>query len=653
MKHNNKIADHSSLQISTAINRLRHLKFIIPNLHPAQLLESLQQIHTIIFQDFILPGKIKAPHKTTNCLEILSHCLIESDKDVDKIADAIAVFILHINEIAPFAFGNHIASRVFVYFLSHTLVKYGFLRNHIDFRHMQTDGLIRKNHPILSDAVTEDITKQYHPPLDDKIEEWPILPSSSIEISGYKYMCYKNKYLVTLNGGLIEIDTAMISLDKFVKYSDNPGEFMVERDAISSYLFNRNKPLSTLDGMTFGDQVPLFCLDIDYLTGLHIGEELQELHYKLQKANISVLDIPESSGVSTLIDDYMRNRVAKLRSFINIAKRRFFENAQPVEDKPMFFLSMGGIGSGKSHLEKYISNFTDGNHVMASVDLARASSKLFDFYTKCTHHTDDYQSLKLFSYALVGEISKEAILGNYNYFRDSSGIPYSGRDQNMVEIFKRCGYETMVFSASAPLFVEKDRKDLDAPVHKRIMKRYRKKKRSVPWDIVVKKHVEHPKAFLDALRHEHLDHIYLYDTMGKKGETKLLAVNVDLTSSMLKTIRDAFNISKGFGFQTMIDNNLIDLSILPKQFKLHLMEIVECHAYNEDLHRILVVLDMQRYIDFLQKGMLFDKARGYEELVFNSHPYHIPSIDYPYDKRNNEKPYRLRNQCIGNESYKL
>lgn len=654
MRHNHKITDHSSLEVSTAINRLRSMDFVVPNLHPTQLLESFDKIYSIIFQDFIIPSKSRNNAKLLRCFELLSHRIIDAEKQQDEIADAISDFIININELRPFPFGNHILSRVFIYFLSKMLVKYDIIKALIDFRNVDPEGFVRRNHSNLSNAILDAMQRPFHIPSDEASDLWPKLPSSSIEISGYKYLSYKNEYLVTLNGGLIEIETAMTTLNKFVKSSDDPGEFMVDRNAISSYLFNHNKPLSTLDGITFGEQVPLFCLDVDYLTGLHIGEELQELHAALQKANISVLDIPESKKVSKLIDDKMLMRVSRLRNYINIATNWFFENAKPEDEgKPMFFLSMGGIGSGKSHLEKYISNFTNGNHVTASVDTARAFSNLFDFYIKCAHHSDDYQSLKFFAYTLVGEVTKKAILGNYNYFRDSTGTPYCGRDEQLVEIFKRCGYDTMLFSASAPLFVEKDRKDMDAPVHKRIIKRYKKKKRSVPWDIVVKKHIGHPKAFLDAVRHPHLGHIYLYDTMGKKGETKMLAMSIDLHANVLKELKAAFAISKGYGFQALIDRNLIDLSMLPKHPKLHLLEMIECHTYGDELIRVLLVLDIQRYIDFLQKGALYEKARGYEELVFNSHPYHIPTIDYPYDKRNNDRPYRLRNQCIGNESYKL
>ena len=97
----------------------------------------------------------------------------------------------------------------------------------------------------------------------------------------------------------------------------------------------------------------------------------------------------------------------------------------------------------------------------------------------------------------------------------------------------------------------------------------------------------------------------------------------------------------------------MDEDDVPREFILKRLDILECARINDNRLRILVIFDIVKVIDFMQKGNLYEKASGYDELVFNSNEIHIPSIDYPYDKRHNEFPWRLRNQIITNDDYLL
>ncbi len=651
MRNKPKIADHSSLQISIALNRSKKFVTPISSLEPLELLASYIKTRKMLFCDF-LDVHITRAHSKLIKLFTEFHTSLQTSTELLETCKAISSLFIALNEVNAFNFGNNITVRKFLYDLSIYLTKLEILPRPIDFRYAD-ETLYELMNLELALEFKRILTTTTRPMFDSDFEDWPTLPDASIKIGAFRYLTYDDNFLVTLNGGLIEVEAAGITLERSLKKRGNPNDFTINRSATDGYLFNNDKPISTLDGLTFGDEVPLMCLDVDHLTGMVMNAKFEDLLHKLDMKKLSILDIPELDGFKSLIDDRIRSRILRLRGYINIVKRRFFKDKKPVNGMAKLFLSMGGIGSGKSSLEKYISEATRGNHVIASIDKARACSKLFDFYIKCNHHADDYKSLKLFSHCLVEEITKEVRQGNYHYFRDASGIPFDKNNASSITSFKDLGYETNIYSTSAPLFVEKDRKDLDKPAHIRILKRYRKKNRAVPWQVVVEKHVEHPGAFLDSIKHPSLDNLAIYDTGGKKGESKLLAYMKEVSQTDIVKLHRMREISKGSLLNKLILLGVIDEADIPREFALKRLDFFECTRMAENRLRILVIFDIVKFIDLMQKGSLYENASGYDELIFNSNAIHIPSVDYPYDKRHNEFPWRLRNQIITNDGYLL
>lgn len=677
MRNKPKIADHSALQISIALNRAKHSNVTIADLKPSTLVDGYMRVRKLLFCDFLEAPK---PHSVLTTIFSTFEKAISSSTNITSTCHALSSLFISLNDLKIFDFGNNITVRKFIHDLSITLCKLNIIPRVIDFRH--ADEQLYEKQDITLD-LKHMLTTTVQPRLEEDIEPWPLLPDASITIGGYKFLTYDDSFLVTLNGGLIEAETAVIALEKSIKRSKNPNDFTVNRSAITGYLFNNNNPISTLDGLTFGDEAQLMCLDVDHLTGLPMNAKFEELLHKLAAKNLSPLDIPELDGFKSIIDDKVRAKVTRLREYINIVKRRFFRDKKPATLNPQFFLSMGGIGSGKSSLVDYISEHTSGNHVTASIDKARSCSKLFDFYTSCEHHSDDYKSLKLFARCLVDEVTKDVLAGKYHYFRDSSGIPF-GKNKEEISSFKASGYETHVYSASASLFVEKDRKDLGKPAHVRVMKRYRKKHRAVPWEIVIAKHVGHPCAILDALKSHEVDNLKIFDTTGKKGESKLMAYSKDVSEDVIQQLRHGRFISKGYLLNKLLLHAVIDEDDIPKEFLLKRLDFFECTKFDrkptchskqlfsgstldnrailkatvqddscKTITRIMVIFDIVKFIDLMQKGNLYTNAQGYDGLVFNSNQIHIPSVDYPYDKRHNECAWRLRNQIITNDDYLL
>jgi hypothetical protein len=650
MRNKPKIADHSSLQISIALNRAKKFVTPISSLDHKVLADSYLKVHKLLFCDFI---DLITTSPSAKLIKIFNEfqLSIKENSEITLVCKALSTLFTVLNEMNIFSFGNNITVRKFMHDLSIYLTKLGILPQPIDFR-LADEELYELKDLDLALEFKRIVMSSGLPEFKCDFESWPLLPDASIKIGQFRYLTYEDNFLVTLNGGLIEIETAGITLERSLKKRGNPNDFTVNRSATQGYLFNNSKPISTLDGLTFGDEVPLMCLDVDHLTGMVMNAKFYDLLHKLNVRKLSVLDIPEIDGFKTLIDDKVRARVQRLRGYINIVKRRFFKDKKPAVGIAKFFLSQGGVGSGKSSLESYINNDTRGNHVTASIDKARGCSKLLDFYVKCSHHSDDYKALSLFSHCLVEEITKEVCQGNYHYFKDSSGIPFGKSNIDSVASFKEAAYETSIYSAFAPLFVEKDRKDLDKPVHMRILKRYQKRHRAVPWQIVIMKHIGHPAAFFDAIKCQDLDNLIIYDAARKKGETKLLAYMKAVTKEDIEELRRARSISKGHLLKELLELSIVDEDDIPKEFVLKRLDFLECAELGHKF-RILIVFDMVKFIDFIQKGNLNEDATGYDELVFNSNPIHIPSIDYPYDKRHNECDLRLRNQIITNDGYLL
>ncbi|MCE2993629.1 MAG: zeta toxin family protein [Candidatus Jidaibacter sp.] len=647
-----KIADHSNLDISIALCVSKYLELKIDNFHYKTLYAALVLINGGLFSPF-LENDVDQKQLEKICVN-LSNGLLEADKDLKKIACAIAVFFKCFTEYRPFKKGNHFTARRFIIALSDHLLEVGIATGSIDFRTVDADlynnltlsDMSEKLYEQLSVACSTDHSKEF---IND---EWPILPDASIEICGHKFLTYDNTYLVTQNGGLIEIDLAMFALEKFLKRGGCPADFTVERDAISTYLFNNDNPLSTLDGMPFGDEIPLVCLTVDYLTGLSLDKELPILGEILETHSISVLDLPDSNIKHPILTESVLKRISSLKSYIQIVIKRVFADAHPIKSgAPHFFLSMGGIGSGKSSLVKQANEIVKSNLVRLSMDTARATSKLYDFYIECGHHSDDYKSLALYASAIVAQATSIALKDRYNYFRDGTGIPYDKRYRELVALYKHAGFETHLLSAAAPLFVERDRKDMDKPVSKRIMMRYKKKQRLVPWNIIVQKHINHPKAFLESLQDQNIDTITLYDTMMKKGETKILAFKMKLTNEYYGHVREGYEISHSYCMnimQKLITNKSI-LSAFkkanPKHFKLYTLGI------NAGMQNVLVILDKVKFIDLMQKASFYQDAVGYAGLVYNQFREHDPEVDYPEFSRSNDDEFRLRTQTIKNDAY--
>lgn len=657
MKLDFRIVDCSPNEIAFALNRSHEITLGANDFGEQQIIKTITGLHKKLFTDLyscedgkLRPGFTRKHEDLKVILKELNSNLKQQRLTPKKIGKFFAEFFIKFINIKPFAYGNHFTARKFLVELSRTLVNQEVLDKIIDFRNLE-------GFDLNNEIDVEDLSSMFYkllvganPHIELDCDEWPELPDSAIEIGGYRFLSHDKHYLVAQNGGLIEADAVSIDLEKFLKRGGHPYDYKLSRDAFENFIFNDDEPISTLDGIPFESEIPLICLDVDYITGLTFGREFKFFQKYIAEKKLHILEVPEyvlEENIKNKILCRAASNIAEVRSFVEIVKNKYLSGVKEATGTPKFFMCMGGIGAGKSSLEKHANIFTGNNIIRVSVDNVRAKSKLYDFYLACNHHSDDYKTLSYFSNVVIEEVLDEALRKRYNIFKDTSGIPYKGKNEQIIKKFKRKNYETYVLSAASALYVEEDRPDLNLPAHTRIMSRYEKKHRAIPWDVVINKHVNHPTAQADALLDDNLDYVLIYDTMVEKGKTHILAKTVDINEYEHEQITAAKKLSSATLFEKIQELEIIRFEELPEDFKIENIDfMVNQYDSEKEIYQILVILNKVKMLDFIQKGALNLTAAGYEELVFNTHPEHNPSIDYPNFKRSNEFICRLRNQTI-------
>lgn len=620
--------DLSAEEISYALNRASGFKLPLAHTEPVFVFSWIKALHKELFVDTHFAEPALSLARGDKLFELITQLVF--DFNIVKFAQE---FITS----QPFAYGNSLTLRIFLVEICKTPDFQAKFPQGLDFRRIPIAEL---NSDSVSKLITAALNKSHdnHSPL--RYESWPPFPSSEVVVSGYRFLVFTDNYFVTLDGGIVHKEAVAKELEQFLISGGHPSDFTIAVKHIERYIST-----GKITEIDFGGHVPLFCLDTDYLTGLLTKTELPIFSHELIHQRLTVLDVPDSQYNHPVVIK-AAPRIAALRPLILNAVQSLFENKTPVLGrKPKFFMSMGGIGSGKSHLEKYARTVTDNNVVFASIDLARQYSNIMELYWKCHQHSDDYKSLAMLTYVIMGEVINVAIAGRYNYFRDSTGIPYEGRNSGYIKIMKIAGYETYVIAAAAPIYIMPDRTDLNEPVHERVIRRFEKYGRAVPWNIVISKNVQYPLAQMQAAQDIYLDHLLVFDTMTPRNQTYILAKTYNVTVSQLNRI-----------MMTMADSS--SLTALLHEYQLLPLEIGHDYKNPQDLldvkvtaksqghFKIIVSLNKIRMLDIIQKGLLNPNAQGYEELLLNTCPYHIPALDFPNDGRGEENSWKLRLQKV-------
>lgn len=453
--------------------------------------------------------------------------------------------------------------------------------------------------------------------------------------------------LVTVNGGLIPLSSLhedQIPLG--VHFADYP---LSLTENVIGYLPGTEslRGKEFIDGIPIGPngEAPLFCLDVNILTGLRSPShtEFVELLKQTVGEKTPIFDLANNANLRDQLmlaaegDERLRRGVeiaydhlSAIASKLDRIKQGIFADKVPV-DLPSLFLCMGGAGAGKTAVEEIARAECGDNFVIASLDEFRKQSDLYLVMTAANHHSDDYIYVEPFANTLRDWVAAEARNRKVSLLYDGTSIPYIPRYSGIVEAFKREGFKTLIAGIDA--FIVKPRgREEELPRVAAILSvkdRFERTGRALPWVVAVDKHIRAPGTFLDALQHAALDKLSLFANDGKIDRHYLVAETFSLTAEEIAELQRS-------QCEGRLTETLIHLMKTRESSTLRNLSGGDAHRLNElfaripnwgeanvgylvysyrNAHRVLAIYNLRRMVDFLEKGQLNPNASGEDGLL--------------------------------------
>ena len=420
-----------------------------------------------------------------------------------------------------------------------------------------------------------------------------------------------------------------------------------------------------IDGISIGvdGAAPLFCLDINMLTGLRSPghTEVLQLLKRCEGENSLIFDLVNNDGLKDKMINSANGDIRLIRA-VEIAYERLTKIIKQLADtietlfegktsdaNPSLFMSMGGAGSGKTAVEEIALAHCGDNFVTASLDEFRKKSDLYKILTAASHHSDDYVYVEPFANRLRDLVADHAKRKHINILYDGTGIPYQPRYSNIVNQFKANGFYTQITAVDAFIIKPENRENelIRSSVITSVKERYETDGRALPWVVTVDKHIRAPRSFLNALEHEMLNKISLFANDGEKNKHYLVAESfffsdlevMDLKKNQLAgtllshiylLIRDREdsilkNLTQGD------DNQLEELISRNPNFT---ENNIAFQIYpNKNGNRVLLIYSAHRMVDFIEKRQLNPNASGEKGLLHKPESlsfYVDPYTKYPW-----------------------
>jgi hypothetical protein len=483
--------------------------------------------------------------------------------------------------------------------------------------------------------------------------------------------------LVAVNGGLVPIDSIKTELFIAGKHlADYP---LSAANNVIAYLpgteLLRISGKTDIDGIPIGENgaAPLFCLDVNMLTGLRSPghTELVELLKQCEGDNAIIFDLANNAPLKNKMlaaannDERLERaveiayeRLASITEKLNNAQRVIFEG-KSADETPKLFMCMGGAGSGKTAVEELAEAQCGTNFVIASLDEFRKLSDLYHVLTAASHHSDDYVYIEPFANRLRSLVANHAKETAINILYDGTGIPYKPRYADIVEQFKKAGFHTQVTAVDAFIVKPEGRED-ELPrsaVVTSVKKRFEKTGRALPWVVTVDKHIRAPGSFLAALQHQALEKISLFANDGERDKHYLVAESFafteeeiralhrhQLAGSLMSYLRELMttredsilrNLAKGEeeGMTALLERNPI-FNEANVAYQIH---------HSKSGSRVLVIYNARRLVDFVEKRQLNPNASGEEGLLHkpDALAFHVdPLAKQPWITRLQDHQYQ-------------
>ncbi|MEY4685455.1 MAG: hypothetical protein RLZ25_1914 [Pseudomonadota bacterium] len=641
------------------------------------LTELFSRIHREIFEDWKeqaitqdRPGAMASADDRKLFRETIESLVLYDDKNQDtaifdnngfvikteNIAERLARFYHAMRAIKPFGYGNKLTLDFFMIALSNLPAFSSVYERGIDFRRLEP-----KDADILHDSKSslDEVCQAFAHAMDpsrvrcllNKANGYGVWPEQKAFVFGMPFLRHRTAEgldcLVTVNGGLIPLSSLhedQIPLG--VHFADYP---LSLTENVIGYLPGteslRGKPY--IDGIAIGPngEAPLFCLDVNILTGLRSPShtEFVELLKQTLGEKTPIFDLANNAELRDQLilaaegDERLRRGVeiayahlSAIASKLDRIKQGIFADKTPVE-LPSLFLCMGGAGAGKTAVEEIARAECGDNFVIASLDEFRKQSDLYLVMTAANHHSDDYIYVEPFANTLRDWVAAGARNRKISLLYDGTSIPYIPRYSGIVEAFKRDGFKTLIAGIDA--FIVKPRgREEELPRVAAILSvkdRFERTGRALPWVVAVDKHIRAPGTFLDALQDTALDKLSLFANDGKIDRHYLVAETFSLTAEEIAELQ----ISQCEGrlkdmlaqlMRTRESSTLRNLSggnaqkldelfaRIPNWGEANVGYLV--YSYR-NAHRVLVIYNLRRMVDFLEKGQLNPNASGEDGLL--------------------------------------
>jgi len=656
------------------------------------LTELFLRIHRDMFYDWKeqatvshRPGNMPEPDKRKQFREAIERLVLDGNDNNDtaifdnngfvirtgNIAERLSAFYQKMRVIKPFGYGNWITLDFFMIALGNLPAFKGVYENGIDFRRLKpADPAIL--HDL--DSRHDDVTLAFQHALDasrckslqniaNSYGKWP---ENKKFVQGIPFLSHRTQdginCLVTVNGSLIPL--ASINTGLFIPgkhFADYP---LCIAENIIGYLPGtqalRQPGKQDIDGIAIGENglAPLFCLDVNILTGLRAPShtELVELLKQCEGETVTIFTLANNEAVKKRLlnaadgDERLQRgveiayqRLNRITRKLDNAKRAIFQGKNPVHH-PKLFMSMGGAGSGKTAVEEIATAQCGNNFVIASLDELRKLSDLYGVLTAASHHSDDYVFVEPFANRLRGLVASYARELRINILYDGTGIPYKPRYADIIEQFKNAGFYTQITAVDAFIVKPEGRED-ELPrsaVINSVKARFEKTGRALPWVVTVDKHIRAPASFLAALQHCALHKLSLFANDGERDRHYLVAesrVCSDEEVRALQRHQTAGSLMEHL-LDLIINNEDSVLKNLAGDDQDRLATLIDRNPafmennvayqiyYSNNSYRVLMIYNTRRLVDFIEKRQLNPNASGEEGLLHkpDNLAFHVDSL---------------------------
>jgi len=618
------------------------------------------------------PGTIPDAEKRREFRKTIARLVFDDDADsetaifdnngfvikTENIAERLADFYQKMRSVRPFGYGNRITLDFFVTALGKLPAFKAVYEHGIDFRRLEAQDTV-----ILHDLASsrDEITAAFQHALDpnrtkslqNSANGYGKWPENKKFLSGIPFLFHKTQEgvecLIAVNGGLVPLESIKEDLFMAGKHlADYP---LSAAANIIGYLPGteelRRPGKNDIDGIHIEEHgpAPLFCLDVNMLTGLRSQShtEFTELLRQCEGDKTPIFKLANNDQLKQKLlasansdkrlersVEIAYERLGNITKIIHEAKEAIFEGKTPVTN-PRLFMCMGGAGSGKTAVEQIAKAHCGDNFVTASLDEFRKKSDLYRVLTAANHHSDDYVYVEPFANRLRDLVAEQARENGINILYDGTGIPYSPRYSSIVDQFTRAGFHTQITAVDAFIVKPEGREEelLRATVIGSVKDRYEKTGRALPWVVTVYKHIRAPESFFNALEDPSLEKISLFANDGARDKHYLVAESFYFSDQEVRALQEhQRSCSLAEHLRSLIKDR--DDSVLRKLAQYDDSEIDALIDRNPALdennvsyqiypgstgNRALVIYNTGRMVDFVEKRQLNPNASGEEGLL--------------------------------------